>query len=127
MKTQDEIDAKLLCYFVDRIARRFDMSDPARHFATILPRRAAVCPTLMNAMVALSARYMGRTTDLDQYYSTRYYDKCIETLRPSLYDDTALRDENLFAAIVLLRTFEEVEGKNLQADRMQHPRGSLLK
>lgn len=71
-----------------------------------------MCPPLRNTMVALSARYLYRDTDLDQYYSTRYYQKCLDTLVPMLNHFSALMDENLFASVVLLRTFEEIEGKD---------------
>ncbi|KAL6352593.1 hypothetical protein LRP88_13059 [Fusarium phalaenopsidis] len=54
---KDPIEAKLMRYFIEKIARRFDLCDPERHFALVVPWRVAFCPPLLDAALALSARW----------------------------------------------------------------------
>lgn len=107
----DATEARLLRYFIDYVSRRFDLCDPNKHFALVVPCRAAVCPPLMDAAFALSARYLSRTTDFDEYIADRYYQRCLNSLVPMFGDPEALLNRDLFAAIVVLRTLEEIEGE----------------
>lgn len=106
-------EARLLRYFIDCVSRRFDLCDPEKHFALVVPCRAAACPPLMDAVFALSARYLSRTTGFDEYMADRYYQRCLNSLVPMLNDSEALLNQDLFAAIVVLRTLEEIEGMHL--------------
>ena len=107
---QDEIEANLFRYFIESVARTFDLCDPERHFAMVVPCRAMLYSPLLNAMVALSAKYLSQSCGYDQSISHRYYQRSLRTLRPMLCDEGALMDENLFAATVILRNCEEVDG-----------------
>ena len=107
---EDPNEANLIQYFIKHMSPRFDLCDPQRHFALVVPCRAATCPPLMNAAFALSARYLSQTTNFDELISHRYYQKCLNSLVPMFGDPKALLDENLFAATVILRTLEEIEG-----------------
>ena len=107
---ENATEAKLIRYYMQHVARRFDICDPQRHFQLVVPCRAAVCPPLMNAAFALSARQLSQITDLDEYIADKYYQKCLNSLVPLFDDPKALMDENLFAATVILRTLEEIEG-----------------
>jgi len=91
---------------------QFDLCDPERHFALIVPQRAALCPTLLNAVFAVSARHLNRISNYDPYAADRYYNKCLNHLQAVVYDTEAILDENLLAATVILRFLEEVDGKS---------------
>ncbi|CAM1506350.1 Fc.00g059910.m01.CDS01 [Cosmosporella sp. VM-42] len=123
---QEPNEANLIRYFIKHISRRFDLCDPKRHFALVVPCRAATCPPLMNAAFALSALYLSRTTNFDEYVSHRYYQKCLNSLVPMFGNPMALVDENLFAATVILRTLEEIEVPLSGADSRTHLLGSHL-
>ncbi|RSL77757.1 hypothetical protein CEP51_008785 [Fusarium floridanum] len=123
---KDPTEAKLMRYFIEKIARRFDLCDPERHFALVVPWRAAFCPPLLDAALALSARCLSRTTDFDSYISNRYYQRCLNSLISTLGIADALKNQDLFAAVVLLRTLEEIDGPLSGADSQSHLLGGHL-
>ncbi|KAJ4223427.1 hypothetical protein NW759_006061 [Fusarium solani] len=123
---KDPTEAKLMRYFIEKIARRFDLCDPERHFALVVPWRAAFCPPLLDAALALSARCLSRTTDFDSYISNRYYQRCLNALISTLGIADALKNQDLFAAVVLLRTLEEIDGPLSGADSQSHLLGGHL-
>ena len=102
-------EAQLLRYFVEQLARNFDLTDPLKHFRTVVPQRAATCPPLLNAIFALSARHLSRVSDFDPLISNRYHQECLKHLIPMLDDTTAILDENLLASTIILRHLEEIE------------------
>lgn len=103
-------EANLIRHYIENISRIFDLCDRERHFSQVVPWRAATCPPLMDAVLALSARWLSRTTDFDEYVADRYQQRCLNSMVPMLGDPDALLNEDLFAAIVILRTLEEIEG-----------------
>ncbi|OJD31959.1 arca-like protein [Diplodia corticola] len=102
-------EAVLLRYFVDNLASSFDLCDPDRHFQLVVPHRAAVCPPLMNAILAVAARHWSRVGEYDPYVAERYHSECLKHLIPMLDETAALMDENLLAATVMLRFLEEID------------------
>lgn len=48
---QNGEEAKLLRHFVENLARNFDLTDPLNHFRSVVPQRAATCPTLMVSLL----------------------------------------------------------------------------
>ncbi|KAI1734108.1 hypothetical protein F4680DRAFT_462654 [Xylaria scruposa] len=94
---KDKHEAQLFCHWIRNVAPLFDLCDHERHFATVVPQRATTCPPLLNALLAASAKH---STD-------KYYQKSLETIIPILSSDIVVRDENLLAAIVILRFVEE--------------------
>jgi len=107
---QDDMEAYLFRHFIDFVARSFDLCDPERHFTVVVPCRAILYSPLMNAMFAISAKHLSRNSSFDKSISDRYYQRCLTTLRPMLSHEAALMDENLFAATVILRNLEEIDG-----------------
>lgn len=107
---QQKHEAVLMRHFVETLSISLDICDPERHFALVVPRRASICPTLLNAIFACSARHLSRTSDLDPHVSERYHQECLKYLIPMLNDGAAMMDENLLAATVILRFFEEAKG-----------------
>ena len=102
-------EAVLMRHFVENLSICMDICDPDRHFALVVPHRATTCPTLLNAIFACSARHLSRTNEFDPYVSEKYHQECLKHLIPMLNDDAAVMDENLLAATIILRFFEEVK------------------
>ncbi|KAF2660790.1 hypothetical protein K491DRAFT_588286 [Lophiostoma macrostomum CBS 122681] len=119
---EHEQEATLLQHYLDYVALFFDMVDDRSHFATYVVQRAKKNSTLMNAILALSARQLSRTSDFDPYVADAYYQRCFETLIPELNDDLAARDESLLAATIILRLMEEMNISVIGSD----PQGHLL-
>ncbi|KFY90556.1 hypothetical protein V500_05116 [Pseudogymnoascus sp. VKM F-4518 (FW-2643)] len=103
----------------------FDLCDPERHFALVVPLRARHCPALLNAIYTASARHLCR---LDQYKkgnvveylekqlpdlnietAVEYHSRCIDHLVSVSDDPEAVFDENLLLASIILRFYEEVD------------------
>ncbi|KAF6823501.1 arca-like protein [Colletotrichum plurivorum] len=106
---RDRQEAFLYRYFVDSLAPLFDLCDSNRHFARVVPKRAVYCPTLLNAMFAAASKRLSRTMGVDAVIADRYHQRCLRSLIPALSSSTAVVDDNLLAAVVILRFTEEVD------------------
>lgn len=106
---------------------KFDHCDNLRHFQTIVPKRARHCEPLLNAIFAAAARHLVRVPlyrtgpggtieylgqplpNLTAHTAFEYMLRCI----PALHDVPQIQDEeyrdNLVAAAVILRQFEEMD------------------
>ncbi|PVH98714.1 hypothetical protein DM02DRAFT_729682 [Periconia macrospinosa] len=115
-----EQEAMLLQHYIEEVALFFDMMDTRCHFGVHVVHRAKNNSTLMNAILALSARQLSRTTDFDAYVADAYYSRCFETLIPALNDDVASRDESLLAATIILRLLEEINISVTGSDPQGH-------
>ncbi|KAF5962913.1 ARCA-like protein [Fusarium bulbicola] len=91
-----------------------------RHFANIVPPRAASCPTLLNDIFALSSRHLSLNALYDPYASDRYHQACLRHLA------TISNDDNLLAATILLRTLEELDVPLIGTDHEGHLLGIQL-
>jgi hypothetical protein len=108
---RDLEQAKLMRYYIDNIAPFLDLCDLKRHFALVVPHRAASCPPLLNAIFAASARHLSRVAGAEAWVADNYHSECLKSLIPLLNDSAALTDENLLAAMIILRYHEEIECK----------------
>ncbi|KAH6956800.1 hypothetical protein DER45DRAFT_506193 [Fusarium avenaceum] len=106
---EDPQEAMLFYNFIHVLAPLFDLCDSERHFATIVPRRAVICPPLMNAVLAASAKRLSRVDGFDGLVGDRYHQNCLDALIPALSSTAAVMDENLLTAIVILRYMEELD------------------
>ncbi|CRL27723.1 unnamed protein product [Penicillium camemberti] len=115
----------LLRYFIEELSPWFDHCDERRHFQLVVPRRAKHCLALRNAVLAVSSRHLCRlpqyTTSRGTVYhgqalpgltkstSVEYMLKCIPELTqfPEIQDP--MHQENIMAATVILRQYEEME------------------
>ncbi|KAF2090272.1 hypothetical protein K490DRAFT_20785, partial [Saccharata proteae CBS 121410] len=111
---QEREEATLMRYYVEHLASLFDVCDQDRHFELIVPQRAAVCPILLNAIFAASARHMSRVGNFDPFVSDRYHQECLKHLIPMLGNTAVIMDENLLAATVILGYLEEIDGQESQ-------------
>ncbi|PYI04294.1 hypothetical protein BO78DRAFT_373115 [Aspergillus sclerotiicarbonarius CBS 121057] len=119
-------EACLLRYFAETLGKWFDLCDPQRHFTTIVPQRARTCPPLLDAVLSASARHFSTLPSPQQLDITRkyglqngltiteqstllYHNRCIAHLRSVSEEPNAIMDENLLAAVVTLRFYEELD------------------
>ncbi|CAG8273939.1 unnamed protein product [Penicillium salamii] len=115
----------LMRYFIEELSPWFDHCDELRHFQLVVPRRAENCLALRNAVFAVSARHLCR---LPQYMTSRgimyhgkhlpeltkttsleYLLKCIPELIRFHEIQDLTHQENIMAATVILRQYEEME------------------
>ncbi|RDL31905.1 uncharacterized protein BP5553_09307 [Venustampulla echinocandica] len=104
----DDSEVKLMRYFVNHLSIWFDYCDPQRHFLNEVVRSASTNSTLLNAILAVSAKHMSLNGEFDRYASDKYQRKCLQKLIPALNDHTFLLDETLLAATVILRLLDEM-------------------
>lgn len=118
-------EAVLMRYFVEVLAPWFDLCDPERHFALIVPHRARTCPPLLNAIFTASSRHLTRLQkykrptgvrwkeydlpDLTAETTITYHNECISNLIQLSMDPGQMHNENLLAAATILRWHEEVD------------------
>ncbi|KAL3431195.1 hypothetical protein BDV09DRAFT_198905 [Aspergillus tetrazonus] len=127
-------EACLLRYFVEDLSRWFDLTDPRNYFATCIPQRARSNSTLLDAILAVSARHFstlstaqkarilhlylygltdtqirGSNLNITEETVIHYHSRCIAELRVLASEPQAVMDENLLAAVVVLRFFEELD------------------
>ncbi|KAI1438433.1 hypothetical protein GGR50DRAFT_430747 [Xylaria sp. CBS 124048] len=113
-------EAILFRHYIEKIAVCLDCCDPLRHFELIVPERATTRHTLLNAIFAIAARHLSHTTDFDPLASNRYHDECLKQLIPMMSHSSAVGDENLFAATIILRMLEEMDGSLTGQDNYSH-------
>lgn len=105
-------EAMLFRHYVQKLSIWLDVCDLCQSFETVVPPRAGRCKVLLNAIFALAAKHLAHTTSYDPYASDRYHQECLNVLIPILsHEQHTLSDENLFAATIILRVWEEMEVK----------------
>ncbi|KAI1118511.1 hypothetical protein F5Y14DRAFT_438495 [Nemania sp. NC0429] len=117
---KDRTEAILFRHYIQKIAVCLDCCDPLQHFELTVPERASTCHTLLNAILAIAARHLSHTTDFDQLASNRYHDECLKYLIPMMNHSSAVADENIFAATIILRMLEEMDGSLTGQDNYSH-------
>jgi len=117
---EHEQEAMLLQHYIDNVALFFDMVDNRCHFGVHVVQRAKKNSTLMNAILALSARQLSRTSDFDPYIADAYYQRCFDTLIPELNNDAVVKEESLLAGTIILRLFEEMNISVIGTDPQGH-------
>lgn len=109
---QSREEAMLFRHYIQKLSIWLDVCDLCQSFETVVPPRAGRCKVLLNAIFALSAKHLAHTTNYDPYASDRYHQECLNVLIPILaHEHHTLSDENLFAATIILRVWEEMEVK----------------
>ena len=124
------IRQKVLCRNPCTDSTKFDLCDPERHFALVVPQRARSCPPLLNAIFTASARHLSRLDkyktaegvkylgkllpDLNVETAIHYHDRAIAHLIQLCNNPNQVHDENLLAAATILRFYEEVDGMLFQ-------------
>lgn len=121
----DYLENVLLRYFHDELAPWFDLCDPDCHFAFVVPHKAREPGPLRNAILTISARNLSRNMrfrnaagiiewaghqlpELREEFAMTYHNDCIRDLLQMSMDPKKLQDEILLAAVIALRTDEEL-------------------
>jgi hypothetical protein len=81
-----------------------------------VPKRVAHYPVIANAIFAVSSRCISLLSGKDDTDSPRYVSRCLPILIATLEDPLGHWDENLLAAVILLRTHEEMSGERCDED-----------
>lgn len=122
---QNYLETILLRYFREELAPWFDICDPFHHFADILPQRAREAGPLRSALLTISARNLSHNQvfrshtgivswqghllpSLTEELAISYHNECIRELLQLSLNQKKLYDETLLAAVVILRTDEEM-------------------
>ncbi|KAF3021954.1 hypothetical protein E8E14_009648 [Neopestalotiopsis sp. 37M] len=119
-------EVRLMKYYLEQMCHWFDLCDNRRHFAVEVPRRAIACPTLLNAIFALSSRHLSMGERFDPYAADRYQQECLNQLSAIILDSSTLSNDDLLAATILLRTLEEMDVPLIGADHELHLHGIQL-
>lgn len=82
-----------------------------RHFEIEVPRRALRFPVLRYAVCAFSSRHINRSKPDSATESLEYYDKCLELLIEAVSGQDGQVEEEVLAAITILRQYEEMDGR----------------
>ncbi|KAG8355264.1 hypothetical protein FVEN_g6669 [Fusarium venenatum] len=100
--------AFLLMNYLQDLAPRIDLCDPSKRFGREVPKRARQVPLLAYSILAFSSRHQVMITGIDDESSEEYHSYALRILIPILDDPMSSLDENLLAAAVLLRLYEEM-------------------
>ncbi|KAL2846368.1 hypothetical protein BJY01DRAFT_234623 [Aspergillus pseudoustus] len=115
----------LLRYFIEELSPWFDHCDDRRHFGLVVPLRAQTCITVRNAIFAVSSRHLSRVPrykaadgilyhgqllpNLTTSSAVEYMLKCIPGLLTFQDVQDPEKQDNLMAAAIILRQYEEME------------------
>ncbi|MCJ1279909.1 hypothetical protein MMC21_007733 [Puttea exsequens] len=108
----DRMEFKLLQHFVTHLGPWFDVGDSRRHFTKLAPKMAARSPLLMNAILAIAALHLGRTSDYDVFEAVKYHDKCLGLMVPMLDEPDHLKKDDLLMTTVVLHLYEDMDDGN---------------
>jgi hypothetical protein len=99
-------EARLVHYYSEYLGRWLDCTDATRQFTLGVPEKVKQCPVLCNAVLSFAARH--RREDIT---AETAYQRCIALLIDRLNEDAASHDETLLCAIVILRFYEQLNGR----------------
>ncbi len=99
-----------LCYhYIKNISPWIDVLDPQRHFGKEIPRRAAQHPVIAYGIFAMASRHLSILSGVEEdNESPRYLHECLNMVINILEDPLGHSDESLLAAVILLRSHEEM-------------------
>lgn len=102
-------EAVLMQHFTQKLAPWMDCCDPVCHFAQEVPKRAVRKPMVFFAVLALSSLHQSLMTSGDALEATFYHGRCLELVILELSKPTY--DDTLFATMVCMRVYEELDDK----------------
>lgn len=104
-------EAVLLRNYADNMALWADGTDEGRSFETEATKRALDNPMLLYAICAFSSRHVNRNVFGKGDVALEYQTSCLQLLIPALAD-TRTVDEDVLAAVAILRQNEEMDGRD---------------
>jgi hypothetical protein len=79
----------------------------------VVPRRALLNHILRFAIFAFSSRHLDRRPEGDGTEALQYHNHCLQLLIPVLSGPKVGLTDEVFAAVAILRQYEEMEGRIL--------------
>lgn len=104
-------EADLMRHFINNLSPLLDACDHARHFAFVVPQYAASSLALQYAIFAASARHLSFPYPYCRSIAARYYHLCQSALMLMAQDSEDIPVEIPMAVTVILRLFDELEGR----------------
>ncbi|KAI3334734.1 hypothetical protein F4824DRAFT_467057 [Ustulina deusta] len=102
LRFDDIVNARLFRQYVHRVTSWIDICDRQCHFGIEVPRRAHKFPLLSYGIMTFAS-----ATSVSLERAAVYHNQAVDILIPILSGPIESLDENVLAAIVLLRAFEE--------------------
>lgn len=99
-------EASLVNHYVKHLGRWLDCTDASRQFSLKVPRLVQTSPLLLHAVISFAAQHAGDTNTAQQAH-----ERSVELLIPLLDSEDVAHNEILLCAIVILRVFEQLNGK----------------
>jgi hypothetical protein len=122
-KLVDPQEAFLLRHYISTLGIALDVCDSHRHFSSVVPDLATRSPLLLNAALAASAHHLSRVTHYDPRVADMYHERCVELLIP-LLDELSFVSDEVVAATVLLRLYEQMSSAITGSDCARHLSGT---
>ncbi|KAK4160582.1 hypothetical protein QBC43DRAFT_292808 [Cladorrhinum sp. PSN259] len=114
-----DVEGRLIRHFVQHLAHWLDLCDPCRSFETLVPERARSSPMLFYAILSFAATHISQTNDPQMKQAAlEYHLRCIDHVRRSLESQDG-KQEDHFAAAIILRVVEEMEETRKEVGRDQ--------
>lgn len=120
----------LMRNFVNSVSSWFDFNDPQRHYSLLVPRLAMHNEGLRKAILAVSAQNLAAKPKFrspeyqpNREVAVQYYHETLQYMQQAMKDEAFLRSDELLCIILLLSTFEAVNGARQAWDR--HLRGAF--
>ncbi|KAF6832703.1 zn 2cys6 transcription factor [Colletotrichum musicola] len=105
---QDREKARLFMHYVQDLSLWVDICDTKRHFGIEVPKRACHSPLLAYSIIALASRSLCAISGTDDSKPSTYYSHALQILIPILGGSIEELNEEVLAAIVILRQYEEM-------------------
>jgi hypothetical protein len=99
-------EARLVHHYTEYLGRWLDCTDATRQFTLGVPEKVKQCPVLCHAVLSFAARHRREDTT-----AATAYQRCIALLIDRLNEYAASHDETLLCAIVILRFYEQLNGR----------------
>lgn len=113
-------EAFLLHHFTEKLAPWLDACDLSCHFALEVPKRAIQKPMVLYSLLALSSRHCAILNIQEEHEASFYHGHCLRLVIDALSAAERSYDDTLLTAVVLLRSYEEIEQST---DRYLHLQG----
>lgn len=102
---------------------KFDVTNPYDHFRVVVPERAQRSEVILNAVLAISSLHHNSALSaqdesarrVDPVLADVYHTKCIGMLITLINEELSATNDDVLAAAVILRKFEEMRGQSLPA------------
>jgi len=129
-KSLPEHEHILLEHYIHHVSGWMDLNDPLRHFSILVPRLAVQDAGLMKAIMAMSARDLTikPKAELLPFQPSRnmaveYYHETLQYLQTAMKDESYLRSDELLATILIISTYELIDGAGQAWER--HLKGAF--